>query len=234
MVDRSDDTLLATNLRAAFERDGWVVAAPFLTPAEIDALRAGFEEVVDHAVRTARYPSREVCLRLIQLWHDPWRVSPVYGQLLARPELVALARACLGCEDVRFLSQRLIVKPPEGRTPLPWHQDFGHSPLAEPRGALLWIALDDVDGSTGGLRYLSGSHLGDEPPLGTDAVGPRVPEGHVLVHHPQVWHAASSNRSSSWRRACLVTVADARTPRRGGEWDPARSPLLPWAAPTLG
>lgn len=208
-----------------------MVADPFLTPTEVEALRDGFEEVLDDAVRSARYASREVCLRVIQLWHDPWRVSPVYAALLLRPELLALARTCLGCDDVRLLSQRLIVKPPDGRTPLPWHQDFAHWPLTEPRGALLWIALDDVDGSTGGLRYLTGSHTLREPPMGADAEGARVPAGHVLAHHPLVWHAAASNRSPSWRRACLVAVADARTPSRSGAWDPARFPLLP-AVPT--
>jgi hypothetical protein len=218
----------AISLQAALSRDGWVVTGPLLNRAEVGALRDGFEDLVDDAVRTARYPSRERCLRLVQLWNDPWRVSPAFARLLGRADLLALARECLGCDDVRLLSQRLIVKPPGGRTPLPWHRDFEHWELAEPRGALLWIALDDVDGATGGLRYLSGSHLHDAPPMGTDAIGAVVRLGEVLVHQPQVWHAASSNRSESWRRACLVAVADARAPRRSGEWDPARFPLLPW------
>ncbi|MDP2311544.1 MAG: phytanoyl-CoA dioxygenase family protein [Pseudomonadota bacterium] len=224
-----DATATPSPLRATVLRDGWTVAGALLSDEDIDALRAGFDAVVDDAVRTARYPSREACLRLVQLWHDPWRVSPAYAALLGHPALLALAREVLGCEDVRLLSQRLIVKPPDGRTPLPWHQDFPHSPLAEPHGALFWIALDDVDGTTGGLRYLPGTHLGAEPSIDIEAVGAVVPAGHVLVHHPLVWHAASSNRSGRWRRACLVTVADARTPSRAGAWDPAQFPLLPWA-----
>jgi ectoine hydroxylase-related dioxygenase (phytanoyl-CoA dioxygenase family) len=224
------DVPRADALRADFLRDGWAVTGPVLGAADIAALNAGFDAVVDDAVRAARYPSRAACLRVVQLWHDPWRVAPAYRDLLGNTVILGLARAVLGCDDVRLLAQRVVVKTPDGRTPLPWHQDLPHWPVADGPGALLWIALDPVDGTSGGLRYVSGSHTSDLPPTGTEAAAPAVPAGHVLVHHPQVWHAASSNRSTSWRRACLVGVADARVPRKdGAAWDPARAPLLPWS-----
>lgn len=221
---------MAEGLRAAFLRDGWAVTGPVLDDTTIALLNAGFDAVVDDAVRAARYPSREACLRVVQLWHDPWRVAPVYADLLASDTLLTLARSLLACDEVRLLAQRVVVKTPDGRTPLPWHRDLPEWPVADARGALIWLALDPVDGTTGGLRYISGSHGSDERPTGTDVATPTVPVGHALVHHPQVWHAASSNRSTAWRRACLVSVADARVHRKdGAAWDPARTPLLPWS-----
>lgn len=212
-------------------RDGWVRLPAVLSPGEVEELRVGFDAVVDDAVRRARYPSREACLRVVQLWHDPWRVSPAYRALLARSDVAEAARALIGCERVRLLSQRLVVKPPDGRAPLPWHQDLDTWEVGEPRAVAFWVALDEVDAGSGGLRYLPGTHLTATPGTGILPVDAPVCAGDVLAHHPLVWHASGSNRSGRWRRACILAVADAALPRRdGAPWDAASRPVLPWAA----
>lgn len=214
-------------LRADYDARGWVVADDVCAPPMVDALRAGFDAVVDDAVARARYPSREVCLRLVQLWSDPWRAAPIYSELLQDPAIAHLACGILGCEHVRVLTQRMVCKSPDGRAPLPWHQDLPSWRVASPRALSIWVALDDVDAASGGLRYLSGSHQTEDPEA--EPVDGDVRAGGVLIHHPLVWHTSTANRSGRWRRACLLAVADATVPPRQGEWDPARNPVLPGA-----
>lgn len=214
-------------MSSEYETRGWVTLPGLLDAAEITALREGFELVVDDAIRRARYPSREVCLRLVQMWHDPWRISEAYRALLGRRPLVDAAAALIGAPRIRLLSQRLLIRVPDGRSPLPWHQDLDTWEVGEPRAVALWIALDDVDSASGGLRYLPGTHRTATPGPGIPPVEAPVSAGDVLAHHPLVWHASSSNRSDRWRRACLLTLADAELPRRSGEpWDEARWPVL--------
>lgn len=168
-----------------------------------------------------------MCLRLVQLWSDPWRVAPIYLDVLLDPAIAELACGILGCAQVRLLTQRMVCKAPDARAPLPWHQDLPSWRVADPRALSLWIALDDVDARSGGLRYLSGSHRTEDPDA--EPVDGDVRAGGVLIHHPLVWHASMPNRSDGWRRACLLAVADATVPPISGEWNPDRNPVLPGA-----
>jgi hypothetical protein len=110
--------------------------------------------------------------------------SPAFDALreLARsPALVRAARACLGCAPSEPLEHatKFLDKPPlplgASRSCTPPHQDqwyFAHvarsrqpsaaampAPEVSPELVSLWIPLDPVDESNGGLRYARGSHL---------------------------------------------------------------------------
>jgi hypothetical protein len=212
-----------SDVAARYARDGWVNAGPILDEGEIAALREGVDQVIDDCVRRARYPSREACLRIVQLWHDPWRVAPAYAALRRHPVLADLGRTVLDAPSVRVATQRLILKPPRGCSPLPWHQDQAGWPIATPRGVAIWLALDDVDGESGGLRYRTGSHRSGTAGDPVDGV---VRAGEALLHHAQTWHASTSNRSDRWRRACILLLVDARVPPREGAWDAVAHPVV--------
>lgn len=171
--------------------------------------------------------------------HDPWRVEPALERALRAPAVAALARA-LGAP--RLFQDHVISKPPGAEAEVAWHQDHAYWPLASPRGATLWVALDDVDEDNGCLRYLPGTHLlgerraadftrgaaqparDDLPPLDAaarahEAVAVPLAAGEAVVHDPLVWHMSPPNRSDRPRRAWSITLV--------GEdacWDPAHAP----------
>lgn len=171
--------------------------------------------------------------------HDPWRLEPAFERALREPALVALARA-LGA-TVLF-QDHVISKPPGTGVEVAWHQDRAYWPLSAPRGATVWVALDDADEENGCLRYLPGTHLlgerraadftrGAEQPARSDLppidAAPRAHEaiavplaaGEAVVHDPLVWHMSPPNRSARPRRAWSITLVseDAR-------WAPDHAP----------
>ena len=52
----------------------------------------------------------------------------------------------------------VFLKPPKTGMKAPFHQDNYYWNLKDKRAINLWIALDKVDKSNGGLIYLKGSH----------------------------------------------------------------------------
>jgi ectoine hydroxylase-related dioxygenase (phytanoyl-CoA dioxygenase family) len=101
----------------------------------------------------------------------------------------------------------------------PWRTRFGIT-----RAVTLWLALDRADEETGGLRVIPGSHSLPAQPLvpctteGNMFGGAITPElvdltlarnltlaaGDVSVHHPNLIHGSTPNRSGYLRRALAI------------------------------
>lgn len=213
-------------MSADLARDGWEALGPLLDAAEVRELRDGLDTMVDRAVTQARYPDRETCLRVVQMWPAAWAASAAYAALMRRDDLHRRLRAWLGCDELRLFTQHLVVKPPGMTLVVPWHQDVAVWPAADARGLTFWFALDDVDAASGAIRYLPGSHLVPEPPMDVEPVLVEARAGDALVHTGLTWHTTLPNRSDRWRRACVLAIGDARTPARAGAWDERRNPVL--------
>ncbi|MEZ4404647.1 MAG: phytanoyl-CoA dioxygenase family protein [Kofleriaceae bacterium] len=197
-------------LASAVAGVGWAVTTRLLDDAALAAAQAA----CDRALATAPLGPYGAIV------HDAWRGDPALAALV--PTLAPVAAAALGLAEVVLFQDHLIAKPAGGDHALPWHQDFSFWPLDRPDGVTLWLALDDVDLDSGGLGYVSGSHLGGEraarwglvgpddprarlPPLDdallATATIPTVSAGAALLHHPLTWHASGANRSPRPRRA---------------------------------
>mmetsp|Transcript_37355 Transcript_37355/g.87647 ORF Transcript_37355/g.87647 Transcript_37355/m.87647 type:complete len:604 (+) Transcript_37355:2-1813(+) len=152
---------------------------------------------------------------------------PGLAHLAADWRLLKVASACLANKGVRpIINIELFDKPPLGNssTATPPHQDNFYFKASEP-GIALWIALDDMDDSSGTLRYVLGSHLAglrahewDWGPAGfakniydySDAdddmerSAGHLDPGDVVVHHGLTIHHASANLTAKRRRAVTI------------------------------
>lgn len=215
----------------ALPERGWSALGPVLTPDRVAGLQRAFDMLIDADVKRARYPDRATCLKICQRWPGVWRRHEAFAALLLDPSIRALAGGLLGLGSVRLLFMDVVVKSPWSTLHVPWHQDLPHWAIAvapereDPAGVLLWVALDDVEPATGGLRYLRGGHRSLSPPQAeVDVVG-AMRAGDVLAHDPRAWHASGPNRTDRWRRACLIAFADPSLPRKDGQaWNIGQNP----------
>jgi ectoine hydroxylase-related dioxygenase (phytanoyl-CoA dioxygenase family) len=203
------------------QRDGWAALGVLLTEGELAELRAESERLVDHGAAQTGL-SRDAYLRIVQQLPAVWRASPAFDALTRHPAILHPARQALGAERLRLLRQHLVIKPTRMAHELPWHQDLCTWPTTDPhRSVAVWVALDAASEQTGAIRYIPGSHRGQD----ADPVVVSVEAGGGLLHHALVWHASASNTTDTWRRAAIQVYAHPDAPPRHGAFDPTRHPL---------
>jgi hypothetical protein len=216
--------------RAALAHDGFTVVPCRFTPDEIRAV----EEVIDGLVQSARSP--ETGWRA--LFGSPVTNEPSHREIY-RPALrdaaLRRSRVFLECQGLaeqllgaraHYLFDHAIYKLPHGSRGVHWHQDQAYlGPSLAIRSLHFWIPFQDVDGSSGCLRFVPASHTGlvcrhtsayDEHPhlLRADIVEPaHVVEqpmalGDVSVHTNFTLHASGPNRSGHVRKAWIIHFGD--------------------------
>lgn len=161
MVPRMDDPQ-----RARYERDGYLVFDPGITPAEIDAAVAGIEALFlppDQPPDTSGSPVAYRDSRRIQ---DAWRVNEPVKRIATAPAVLDLLARLYGRAPLPFQTLNFRVGS-EQRA----HSDTIHF-NALPSGYMcgVWVALEDIDMDIGPLVYYPGSHALPEATL-RDAVG---------------------------------------------------------------
>ncbi|MCA9057696.1 MAG: phytanoyl-CoA dioxygenase family protein [Planctomycetaceae bacterium] len=146
---------------------------------------------------------------------------PVFRQLAAKPEIVAIVEQLIGQGVSVFFSQ--VFMKAAGGGPKPVHQDnFYFGPDDPDHTLTVWIAIDDAGVDNGCLFYGDGSHRGAilrhvAPPgepfnlqvEATTAAGfpmtpAPVPAGGISFHHGNTLHQSSANLSSRSRRAVAL------------------------------
>jgi Phytanoyl-CoA dioxygenase (PhyH) len=163
---------------ARYHRDGYVLVPDVLTAAELDALRAEADRLVELTVDASIAlgeisPRLDVCrrgdaisLRKIQPLSD---ISPLIGGVLGDERLAGPLRSILGCEPVPMEEKLNCKQLLPGDLPIPaaregdsfdLHCDwsyFDHN--GYPRESLsVAVAVDDATVDNGCVRVLPGSH----------------------------------------------------------------------------
>jgi ectoine hydroxylase-related dioxygenase (phytanoyl-CoA dioxygenase family) len=240
----------------AYRQRGFVGPIDVLTPAEVATLRTAVAEVIANLDRhrpelyeveqsfTER-PGEVVCHFL-----GGFRVSAALRALVSEPRITAPCAQLLEVDRLRFWHDQVFAKPPGHPGVVPWHQDYSYWTRTAPACHItLNLLLDDSDEQSGCVQFVPGSHRwGLLPKLPFDApleairahlpagaewrpVPVPVRAGQATLHHSHVLHGSDRNRSSRWRRACVlnymgahVRVADGREPLLRGV------PLLPAGA----
>jgi ectoine hydroxylase-related dioxygenase (phytanoyl-CoA dioxygenase family) len=162
----------------------------------------------------------------------------------------AIAARLMESSVVSFFFDHLLVKEPGTVNPTPWHQDLPFWPVRGDQMCSIWFAMDHVDETSGGVRYVAGSHRWStwyraQSFGGTDKYSdesmPEAPDidgdpelrivsfdlqpGDVVVHHVMTMHGARGNASTARRRRGLAT-------RWAGDdivYDPRpKTMTLPW------
>jgi phytanoyl-CoA hydroxylase len=221
----------AQQLRATFERDGYVVVRNFLSAEEISELANELERYID---RIGEFPRTDV------MFEDRDRPSTLkqlarmkqndsyFADFIVRPKWIGLAEILLADAAVPK-ELEWFNKPPRASRETPAHQDGYYFMLTPPESATMWLALDPVDESNGCVRYIPGSHKhGLRPHARTDVVGfsqgitdygeadyaaeipIRAEPGDLLVHHALTIHRADANNSDRHRRSLGVIYYAAR------------------------
>jgi len=222
----SDKTAPASEMTAAFERDGYVALPGFLSQQELDAVEQALARFAPE--RLKQMPEEHVfledkndytTLKQIQQLFD---YDAVFHRLMFGSRFEEVAATLLG-DKVVGKNMQYFNKPPKVGQPTPPHQDGYYFMLHPPLAVTMWMALDEVDESNGCVRYVPGSHkqpmrehaktgtLGFSQGItdyGTDEDKRRetpIPAspGDLLVHHAMTIHRADGNTHPTRTRRAL-------------------------------
>jgi ectoine hydroxylase-related dioxygenase (phytanoyl-CoA dioxygenase family) len=98
-----------------------------------------------------------------RFFHDVnvWRRHETIRDFALNGPAVAVARALLGAQRVRYYGDHIMVKEP-GSVDLtvPWHQDLPYVRATGWQFCSIWVALDHVTLESGAMRFVRGSHRG--------------------------------------------------------------------------
>ncbi len=225
-------------LRASFDRDGFVVVRQFLPPSEFAELNSNLDRYISEVVPTlsdadAFYHDRTRPDSLKQLQH--MGNDAFFADYRANPRWLALAEDLLG-ESVEAKEPEWFNKPSGTMHPTPPHQDNYYFCLEPPKVITMWLTLDPVDEENGCLRYVPGSHRrGIRPHGASDVLGfsqgildygtedearefkVQLQPGDLTIHHGETVHRADPNRSDSRSRRAFAMVVRGASCRRNEE-----------------
>lgn len=219
--------------RETFGRDGFVIVADVLTPAEVDAARVRFEPLFAGEFETGLQPdewnwrsgtsaedlSRQIC--------NAWKADETIASIVLRADI---GRACAEFRDwpgARIAQDNVIWKPP-GAKPLGFHQDDSYQQWVVPSELMTcWITLDDTLAAQGTIEYVRGSHrwplssvieqfhAPDDPLIDMRRAAARtgaedlelvpieIPAGSAVFHHGRTWHGSQANAGAEPRRSVV-------------------------------
>ncbi len=172
----------------AFHRDGFVHIPEVLAKAEIEALKAKTDELLDDPDLQARFNVERHDPQYVQthqtdageklpfILRNTIELDPLFSDMLVREPILGLAEALVG-SDCRFCGQN-VLRNLAGVAIDIWHVDGAlHFPLPEDvprhefrvRPPVLWLtvqmALSDIDSiEHGPTQYIPGSHLSGRHP----------------------------------------------------------------------
>jgi ectoine hydroxylase-related dioxygenase (phytanoyl-CoA dioxygenase family) len=206
-------------LRADYDRDGYLVFPSVLSAAEVQDLRAALQPHIEANISGRNDFEGMRTNRVYAMLAK----SPVFAQLAIHPLPLAFAEAELGRECL--LSACLAINIHPGETVQPWHYDDSHYRLPRPRASLgvsaFWT-IDETTEENGATEILPGSHMwpeqnlpggntmatfadvrqrdqDDDPGARADAVKAIMPAGSLMIAKGTLWHRGGANRSGKPR-----------------------------------
>ncbi len=184
-------------LKRDFGRDGYVVLRGFLSPEEVEELRAHTERCLREVETGDEYPGVAKDLNRI----DPW-----FENQLQRGKQRDLISALLEA-DVAPASVGWFARLPGETSGIRPHLD---AVGRRQEGATMWIALDRADRGNGCLYYAKGTHRRNLPARvglpgfsaeSEEAVAVEVEPGDATIHSSLTVHWSEANRSRRSRQA---------------------------------
>jgi len=145
----SKDYAVSADQVEAYDRDGVVLLPKLLDGAGVEALREATERILAEEKEAARNYFKR--LRM-------WERDPGFRDLLFKSALGSAAAQLVQSDKINLLYDQLFVKEPGGNFETPWHNDHPYWPVRGSQVVTLWIALDTVTLSNGGLEFVRGSH----------------------------------------------------------------------------
>jgi ectoine hydroxylase-related dioxygenase (phytanoyl-CoA dioxygenase family) len=218
---------------ATYHRDGVVKLSGVFDHKWVDFLRAATEENMKNPGTMAEeYADSQKSTRF---FGDQflWTHNDDFKKFILESEAAQIAAELMGSNKINMFFDHLLVKEPGSVEPTPWHQDGPYWKVAGTQVCSIWFAMDYVTESSGGVRYVKGSHAtgiryrpqsfsgkaqniyddgGLEPLPDIDATVPLgdiicydLKPGDCLVHHFNTVHGAKGNATSKVRRRGYAT-----------------------------
>lgn len=200
-------------LRAQFEREGWVAVHNAIDPDLVAEARAHVTWLME----------KNPGVRPEYLGHTLMADDPFWVRLVSDDRLLDIAAQFIG-PDIALFASHYIAKPPFDGQPVLWHQDGSFWPLDPMEVVTLWLAVDDSTPENGCMQVIPRSQTMDlkelrqradvTSVLGADtdekyfdesaAVNVVLQAGDVSVHHPNIVHGSMANTSPRWRRGLTI------------------------------
>lgn len=213
-----------------YHENGYYVAHELLTPAEVEALRAGTlaicageEGDINGATPRAPGETDDEVLRRYLCIHFPHKISQVMLDAVKHPGIVDLLTQMIS-PNVKCMQSMLFIKA-AGKPGQAWHQDEDYIPTRDRSLCGVWIALDDATLENGCLWIIPGSQQrgilwpqewhGDKrfdcalqsqnfPYTEADEIPVEVKAGSVVFFNGYTLHRSLPNRATSGYRRALV------------------------------
>lgn len=154
-----------------FHRDGYLKFRRVVSDAQVEAMRAALDRVIDeemtHGDAIERPPEfaygharKGVAAgqRAIHQFVNIWKVCPEYEETLHNPTVTGAIRDLMQAPRVRLWHDQVISKPPGDNKKFDCHHDFYFWPMDRPRMITCWLALDDATVANGCMHVIPGSH----------------------------------------------------------------------------
>jgi non-haem Fe2+, alpha-ketoglutarate-dependent halogenase len=135
---------------ARYGRDGVLFPIRVLDDEHVRAYRSACDSVL-----AALGPDRP--RNHLSQWHLCFRWA---YELALETAVLDAVESVIG-PNILVHSSTMFVKPPDGRSFVPWHQDGHYWRMDAPRLTSAWIALSPSIRVTGCLRVIAGSHQGE-------------------------------------------------------------------------
>ncbi|MCP5055727.1 MAG: phytanoyl-CoA dioxygenase family protein [bacterium] len=203
----------ADEILAVLDRDGGVILEGLLSGAQADWLRGDFEPhlgAVEWSNAGGAEPKEFFGLRTKRL-HGLLARSSAYGELIADPLLVGLARQRLAgrCRTIRISTGELMALG-EGESVQELHRDADSWPFVPaPRPPVLFsanVALTEFTAENGATVVVPGSHHWpkERKPEKSEETQAVMAKGSALLYDGDVIHGGGANRTPGIRIGCYV------------------------------
>lgn len=225
MSDQLTGQHTSAQVREQFQREGFLIVAQLIAPAEAAALKEAARRVLDEAAAEARARGEEHP-RFLQtgVYVGMSIRSEVFRRFNRDPRVLDLLELIIG-PNIMFWSDKVVFKSEDTTYGTPWHQDWPYWKGCHKIN--VWLALDAADETNGCLKLVRGSHRlpveHQRGPAG-EGFGHRVDEGSIdpslvvtapvptggaVIFHDLTLHASYPNTTGRDRWALISTFKDA-------------------------
>lgn len=210
----SSARMIASEIKAKYDRDGYAIVRGVIEQALIEEARAHVEWLIEE---NPDLPPEGLDTFLVG-------DDPFWLRLVSDPRLVDCVEPILG-PNIALFASHYIAKPPKTGKAVGWHQDGSYWPLQPMEVATVWLALDEVDAGNGCMYVLPGTQnerlrttdemhdakgtvLGNELDMSsfdvTTLTNIELDSGDVSIHQPAIVHGSNANTSDRWRRGLTI------------------------------
>jgi phytanoyl-CoA hydroxylase len=212
--------------------EGYLGLGSFLDTGQVDLLRKEYDLEIEKARREGylsdlaaedyKPRDRDADAQMLEVLGVSMR-NMLFRKLPFLDKILDVVEDLIG-PNIRLLQDSLLYKPPRKGSVVYWHQDNFHHQCSPANMVSGWLTLDDVNGDSGAMQMIPGSHLrptwedfGENTKVdASKAKVVELPAGGIVFHHCQVLHCSGPNRSDRPRRAVVMRFLPIGT----------RSPLL--------